>query len=157
MRFVQNRQIPGNQADFFFHPAGVMVRNDNDFILTERRPGFRQFPIRFGVDDNRREIELLFQLALPLLSQRRRTDDQQPPFPFRPELTQDQPRLDGFAQPHLVCQQDALRQRRMKREQRRLNLMRVQVNRGVVQRLAYSPDALPASFRQIVSKVLCVV
>lgn len=54
----------------------------------------------------------------------------------------DQPRLDSLAQPDLIGQQGALGQRVLTGEQRGVDLMRVQIDTGIEQRLRNAADAI---------------
>ena len=87
-----------------------------------------------------------------------RADNQQPPLFLGPELAQNQPGLDRLAQADLVGQQDALGDGRLKGEDGRVDLVRVEVHTGVEQR-PRQPLNLPGPplAGQFVGEVLGVV
>src|SRR5690606_8170285 len=82
---------------------------------------------RFGFQNQRREIKFLQKFLIPLFTQVSRSDDQQLSFPLRPLLTKDDACFNRLTQAYFVCQDCTFRQRRMKRKQSRLYLMRVKV------------------------------
>ena len=84
--------------------------------------------VAFGFEDQPLQAELVLQLLVPLLAQVRRHDDEQLAPPFGPALRDDQTGLDGLAQTDLVGQDHAARKGIAAGEQRRLDLMRIQVH-----------------------------
>ena len=115
-------------------------------------------PVGAGVEDDVGEVELLFKLQAPLLAEAGGADDEQPPFAFGPILAQHQPGLDGLAEPDLIGQQHALRQRIAKGEGGGVDLVRVQVHAGVEQRHRQTiPATRPMLPGELVSEVSGVV
>jgi len=98
--------------------------------------------VALGFQDLRVQRELVLQLLVPLLAQVGRNHDQHATLALGPELGQHQARLDGLAEPHLVGQDDASGERVAAGEQRRFDLVRIQVDLGVDERRAQGCDAV---------------
>ena len=49
-------------------------------------------------------MELFQEFVVPLLPERGRHDDDDPPLQFGPQLGHDQPGFDGLAEAHFVCE-----------------------------------------------------
>ena len=80
------------------------------------------------------------------------------PLSLGPFLRQHQPGLDGLAEADLVGQQRAFGERRAESEQRRVDLMRIQIDLRVDQRRRELLHAVGrAAARQLVGEVLGVV
>ena len=80
---------------------------------------------------------------------------QDAPLALRPPLRQHQPRLDRLAEADLVGQQHAPRERRPEREQRRVDLVRVQIDLGIDQGAGQPVVAVRrAAARQLVGQSL---
>jgi len=77
-----------------------------------------------------------------LLAEIGRRDDQDPPLSLRPLLRQDQPRLDGLSEPHLVGQQRPLREGRPEREEGGVDLVGVQIHLRIHERSRQLLDAI---------------
>ena len=80
---------------------------------------------RYGVENQ--------SVAYPLLAKVGWRDDEDAALALCPPLREHQPRLDGLAKPDLVGQQHTTRERRLEGEQRRVDLVRVQVDLGIDQ------------------------
>ena len=116
--FVQNEQGPGAELSEHIAQSGGIdlvgqqaVRDDE---TGARRPGIHgkapkppYLPYPLPVDDLERETEFRFELVLPLDRHRRRgrNDDEIDP-PTQQQLARDKPRLDGLAEPDIVCDQE---------------------------------------------------
>ncbi len=78
-------------------------------LLVQRRTAETDFiPVGLRIQNPGWKIELLRKLQCPLLPERSRADDQQPPLSLGPELAEDNSRLDRLAQTDLVGEQDTL-------------------------------------------------
>ena len=94
----------------------------------------------------------------PLLAQIGRADHQQAAALFRPVLADYERGLDGLAQTDFVGQQHTFLKRVAQCEQCRLDLVRVQVDTGIEQRLGKAVDPIGAMApREFVGVVLGVV
>jgi hypothetical protein len=102
-------------------------------------------------------MELLFHLHGPLLAQGGRTEYQESPFSLRPELTQNDARLDCLAEPHLVRQEYALGEWRFQGEQGSFDLMRVEINGSVEQGHGQAVHAARRQSRQVMREILRLV
>lgn len=100
-------------------------------------------------------MELVSELLTPPLAQIRRRDDQQLPTPLRPLLGEQQPRLNGLAEANLISKNCTLREGRPKREQRGVDLVRIEIHLGVRERCGKFLDAVRrAAQAQFVSEQL---
>ena len=115
------------------------------------------FAVSLRVEDARRQVELLLQLHRPLLAQRCRANHQQPALALRPELAEHDARFDRLAEADLVGQDHALGERRLEREERGFDLVRVEIDRRVEQRHRQSIHAARGPARQVVGEVLRVM
>ena len=70
-----------------------------------------------------------------MLAQRGRADDDQPAFTFGPQLAKHQRGFNGFAETDFIGKDDAFAERVVEREQRGIDLVRVEVHAGVEQGL----------------------
>ena len=80
------------------------------------------------------QAKFVLKLLMPLLAQVGRNDNQNAAPTLSPALQDDQPRLDGFSQPHLISQDHPFGQRVSTGKQGRIHLVRVQVDARVDQR-----------------------
>jgi hypothetical protein len=111
--------------------AGELVgANDDGIVYLERAEatGVDGGVVGFGLKNGARKEKLFGKLLVPLLAEVGRRDDEDAPFALRPLLGNDEARLDGFTQTDLVGEQRALRQRRVKRKQGGIDLMRIQIH-----------------------------
>ena len=128
MRLIEDDHVPGNPAEVFRLLRPELVGDDDDGIVGlegARLAGLDPVPVALGFQDHGGEPEFVLQFLHPLLAQGGRHDQENAPLALRPPLRDHQSRLDGFAQAHLVGQNGAARDRRLQREQRRIDLMRV--------------------------------
>ena len=135
--FVHDDEIPGHGPDGVRLGAREVVGADEDLGRVVQRLGGTGRAPRFqaaGIEDERRDEELLLQLLHPLVSQRGGNDGQDTPAALGPELADDEAGLDGLPEPNLVGQEGAVGQRRAEREEGSVDLVGVQVDRGVQQR-----------------------
>ena len=108
-----------------------MVGADHEPVGRVERVGDalpQDFEPRLCVEHPRREVELRLQLLLPLLAERRGHDDQDPALAFGPSLGDHEPGLDRLSEADFVGQDRAFRERRADGEERRVNLMRVEID-----------------------------
>ena len=163
VRFVDDHYIPRNCTQLGFQLGGKLIGHDDDRLANLPLQGGEHVASgllaqRNGIHHGGGHGELVVQLLRPLLAQARRADDQEPTAALSPVLANHQRCFDGLAQPHLVSQQYAFLQWVPKGEQRRLDLMRVQIDAGIEQRLGEAINAIGGvSPRQLVGVVLGVV
>ncbi len=160
VRFVNHHQIPRHGLDVAGLALGELVGANNDLGCLEGADlaladgGV----VRLGFEDAARQKELLGQLLIPLLAQVRRRDHQNAPLALRPHLRQHETRFDGLAQAHFVGQQRTFGKRRVKGKERRIDLMRIEIDLRADQRAGKLFDAVrrtaPGEF---VGEVFCVV
>ena len=161
--FVQHRQIPAHPLEFIGLALGELVGADDRAGSLEEGLRVALGALRLvavAVENQGLDAELLQQLLMPLLAQVGRHDDQDVPAPLGPALRDHQAGLDRLAQPHLVGQDHALRQRVAEGEQRGLDLMRVQIDLRIHQRGGQQICGLTApahSTRKLPCDVLAVV
>ena len=125
MRLINNQQVPwplgslmgvrgaavGNELLQYVRLAQVVIGGDDSGQCTPR-VGFQAhiFLKLVGgrlVDDVKAEGKLVLHLLLPLRAQRCWREDQHTPdATFAHQLRQNQSRLDRFAKPHVVSQQE---------------------------------------------------
>jgi len=159
MSLVDDAEVPLDGVNLRSMTTGEVQRGDRDCVGVEGVgiPGCLSISIGLGIEDHSREMELLLQFQRPLLADGGGADNQLLAPTLCPVLAEHQPRLDGLAQPHLVCQQNALRDRRADSEEGGLDLVGVQVNTGVKERPGQTLDAAAATARQLVGEVSGVV
>ena len=99
------------------------------------------------------------QLGLPFRPKHRRAQDKKPlHVETTAQLGPNQAGLDGLPESHFVGQNRAAGERRAKREQRRVHLMRVEVDRGVTERLGQLVRLIGAHpLRQLMREILGVI
>ena len=135
-----------------------MVRHDDDGICAKRclaaSPGFA---IDLRVEHLHGQIEFLLQLQRPLLADGRGADHQQTALAFRPELAEHDSRLDPLPEANLVGQDDALGEGRLQGKERRLDLMRVEVDGRVEQRHRQTVHSAGGTTREVMGEVLGMV
>src|SRR5262249_24758190 len=90
----------------------------------------------------RREEELRFELELPLLSQGGGDDEQDAAPTLSPLLREYEACFDRLSEPDLVRQQRPSRVGRAKREERRVDLMRVEIDPRVADRTREPIDGI---------------
>ena len=110
-----------------------------------RSPCFLPLPVVLRFEDQRPKAELFEQLLRPLLTKGSRDDQKDPAFALSPPLRDHQTGLNGLSEAHLVSENRASRNRRLKREQRRIDLMRVHLDARGRQRLANASSLTPSS------------
>src|SRR5262249_49312796 len=111
-----------------------------------------------AVDDARVEEELLLQLLLPLLAEDSGGDYEDAALVLGPELANDQGGLNGLAQANLVGEDGAAREGGGKGEEGGVELVGVEVHRGIEHRRADLGDAVGgAATGQLVSIVGSVI
>src|SRR5450756_423957 len=109
------------------------------------------------LQDDGRQVELVRQLLRPLFAQVGRHDHQHPARALDPLLRQQQPSLDRLPQPHLVGEDGALGKRAAEGEERRLDLMRVEIDLRVGENSSELLDAVGrAALGDLVGEVLGV-
>src|ERR1700689_4135090 len=92
---------------------GKIERHDKHHLLGKRGSSQPLYvPIRFGVQDDTWQVELLREFQHPLLANRCRAYPQLLSLAFCPGLAQHDTRLDGLSEADFVGEDDALRQRR---------------------------------------------
>lgn len=136
---------------------GIGRDQDGGFLVGIRKALFPKGLRRLGIDQDGGKAELVLQFALPLLAERCGADDEDPALAFGPELAHHKARLDRLAEAHLVRQENALRERRAQGKERRLDLMRIQVDRRVQKRLPKTVEILAAFPRQGIREELCLI
>ena len=160
MGFVDDDQVPLDRIDAGGFVPRELVRAYDDVL------GFEWTQISFldrvvvglRFEDSTRQKKLFLQLLMPLLPEIGRRDDQNPSSPFRPSLRDHETGFDGLAQANFISQNTALGQWGTEREERRLDLMWIQVDLGIDERPSELLIAVrSAAFRQLVSKILRVV
>ena len=161
VRFVNDHEVPRRVCDIRRLVAGKLVGTDNDRVTGFEGleiPGLDRGVIGLGFQNLAGQEKLFGQFLMPLLAQIGRRDDQNTAFPFCPSLRQHQPGLDGFAQTHFIRKQCAFGQRRVKRKQCGIHLMRIQIDLRTGNRAGKLFDAIGrAPFGQLVGKVFCMV
>ena len=140
LRHHQIRALSGRELKRANHQSGLFERiADTALPLT----------VVFGTFENLTGQEkLVGHLLRPLLAQIGRADDQDAPLALDPLLSQHQAGFDGLSKPYFVGEDGALGQGRLKREQRGLHLMGVQVHLRIEQgtgQLFGIPDRMPAA------------
>jgi len=154
--FIDDHQIPRHAAQIGFQPRGELVRHDQDLLAAQRIKtlAVAQLAQAGGIQDQAGQVEFFQQLLRPLLAQAGRADDQQAAFALGPVLPQHQCRFDGFAKTDLVGQDHALAERIPKRKQRSFDLVRIQIDTGVEQRLRQAIDPVSGMAQR---QCMCVV
>ena len=112
MRFVDHHEIPRCGMDVPRFVAGELIGADDNGV----RFGLERAVVTLldcGVVRSRfqnlaGQEEFLAHFLMPLLPQVRRRDNENPPFPFRPFLRNDQTRFDSFSQTHFIRKDRAL-------------------------------------------------
>ena len=95
---------------------------------------------------------------MPLLAKIRRRDDEDAPFALCPFLGNDEACLDGLAEADLVGEQGTLRQGRVERKKRGVDLMRIEIDLRTGDRTGELFRAVGgAALGQLVSEELGVV
>ena len=163
VRFVDDHHVPGHGTQLGFQFGGELVGHDHDRLADQplqcgEHVASGLLAQRNGIHHGGGHGELVVQLLRPLLAQARRADDQEPTAALSPVLANHQRGFDGLAQSNFVRQQHAFLQWVSKGEQRCLDLMRVQIDAGIEQRLGEAIYAIGGvSPRQLVGVVLGVV
>lgn len=136
VRFVDDHQVP--RYGFYvgrFAPRELVGADDYSVDLEGAEPALLDgFVIGLRFEDAAGQEEFLREFLMPLLAQVGRRDHQHAALAFGPVLREHQARLNGFAEAHLVGEDRALRKRRSEREERRFDLMRVEVHLRIYQR-----------------------
>ena len=127
---VDDDEVPADAGDVVRLVPCELVGAEQDLVGVEGigRPGGDGLVVGLGLQDAARQEELFLKLLVPLLAQVGRGDDQDAPLALRPALREDQTRLDGLAEPDLVGEDRPPGQGGAEREQRGLDLVRVQVH-----------------------------
>jgi hypothetical protein len=110
---VDDDEIPGDAGDLGGPCGGEMVRADDDPPLGLERVGpalAAETVVKGGLEDEGGEGELVLEFLLPLLAEGGREDQQDAAAALGPTLRDDDGGLDGFAEPDLVGEDDALRE-----------------------------------------------
>ena len=159
MRLVDDSEIERNTADFVLVAIGESVGANENFLRVERAwiTVFFQFPISGSVENPTREMEFFLQFQGPLLADRSRADDKDASLLFRPQLAENQSGLDGFPQTDFVGENDAFGKRRLEGEQSGFDLVRIQIDLGVEERLRQAPNTLGVLQREGMGKVFGLV
>ena len=70
MGFINDNEVPGDGLEFVAHAVGEVEGDDHDRLGVQRRSSFAQrFPVAFGVQHHRRQVEFLLQFQCPLFAQ----------------------------------------------------------------------------------------
>jgi hypothetical protein len=161
VRFVHHHEVPRGVVDVGCLVPRELVRADDDVPVSlegAELAGLDGVVVGLRFEDAAGQEELVRQLLMPLLPQIRRRDHEDAPLALRPPLRQHEPRLDRLAEPDFVGQQHTARERRPEREQRRVDLVGVQVDLCVHERGRQPVVAVRwAAARQLVRVVLRVV
>src|SRR5579864_128897 len=161
MGLIDHHQIPGGSVNLGGFGARELVRADNDLIHWLERAKVT-IPDRFIVGPRFQDLavqkELLVQLLMPLLSEVRGGNDEDSAFAFGPLLRDHKSGFNGLAQADLIRQQGAFGERRAKREQSGIYLMRVQIHLSAGNRAREFLHAVGGTtFRQIIGKIFSMV
>ncbi len=161
VRFVHHHQVPGRVVDVRRLVARELVRADDDVSVGLEGPelaGLDGVVVGLRFENPARQEKLVRQLLMPLLAKVRRRNHEHSAFSLGPPLRQHQARLDGLSEPDFVGEQHATRQRRLEGEQRRVDLVRVQVDLRIDQGAGQPVVTVRrAASRQFVRVVLRVV
>ena len=104
------------------------------------------------------EEELVGQLLVPLLAQRRRHNTEYTVRLLGPELANDKAGLDGLAKPHFVGKDGASRQRRAKGKEGGIDLVRIEINSGVAEGVyELLGPVRRKTLRELVSQILGMI
>lgn len=133
---IECNQVPGDGTKLILHPAGIVVRQDDDLVLIEWVVD-AFLPLSAdtgGIQDYGGKVELLTELSRPLTAQGGGADDEQLALALCPVLAKHKPGLDGFAEAHFIGQNNSFGEGRAQGEQGCLNLMGVEINAGIEKR-----------------------
>ncbi len=136
--FVKHHQVPVDGAQAGRNPSRVFVGQDDHGLAGAQGIGLARLGHvlhALRVENYGGEGELLSQLLSPLFAERRRRDQQDQTLTLPPALRHDQRGLDRLAETHLIGEQDALGEGRAQGEQRRIHLVRVEIDARRGQRL----------------------
>ena len=139
--------------------AGELVGAEDDGVLLEgiEVAGPDRLVEAACLQDDGRQEELVRQFLAPLLAQVGRHDDQQAALSFGPVLGEQEPGLDGLAQPDFVGQDRTLREGAAEGEECGLDLMGIQIDLGIGQHRRELLDAVGGTaFGELVGKILGV-
>ena len=123
VRLVDEAEVKGRrfaQAAVPSLAAGILPAHQEDPIGGKIGLGVCSF--------NRFDAEQERQLVLPLPKQRSRHDDEDAGSALRHHLGDDQPRLNGLAEPHFVRKDATPLRDPLQREHHRVNLMRIRIH-----------------------------
>jgi hypothetical protein len=136
VRLVDDNKIPRGHHQLFGMAGGELERADDKGLLLEGAArSFLGHPVVVpGLQDQRREKEFFLHLLGPLLAEVSGRDDKDAPPCFRPLLRQHQPGFDGFPKANLVGKDRSLGEGRLEGEQRRLDLVGIEIDLRVEQR-----------------------
>ena len=119
----------------------LLVKGEGVALFTEPVVGL-------GFKDDRGQVELFFQLLLPLFAERGREDQEDSPSPFGPSLGQDDSGLNGLPQANLIGKDYPLGQRRPEGEHGGIDLMGVEIDAGIGNRPGEIVDAVRGRFQR---------
>src|SRR5687768_11310932 len=114
MRFVDDHEIPWSACDIRRFVSRKLVRADDNRVFNFKRAKVRQLNHLVVVarfQDCTWKKKLLRHFLLPLLSQVRWGDNENPLLPLRPPLRDDESRLNCLAQSNFVCEQSTFGER----------------------------------------------
>ena len=159
MRFVDHDQVPAGLPQIGLLATRELVGAHDDRVLLKRVQIARTDGSveAAGLQDGARQVELVGQLLRPLLAQVGRHDHQHLPPALGPLLRQEQPSLNRLPQPHFVGENRALGERAAEGEERRLNLVGVEIDLRVSKNRRELLDAARrAALGDLVGEVLGV-
>jgi hypothetical protein len=130
VRFIDDHQVPGRLANVRLPGAGELVRANHNAVALKgiQVPGADRLIECAGLKNGGGQEELVGEFLAPLLAEVRGTYYQEAVFALGPLLGEQDASLDRLSQADLIGEDCSLRERRAKSKQRRLDLVRVQVN-----------------------------
>jgi hypothetical protein len=92
-----------------------------------------------------------------LFTERCWTDHKQPTFPFGPKLAKDDTSFNCLSKANFICQDDTLGKWGLQGEQRRLDLVRIEVHSGIKKGHRKTVNAIRGPAGQIMSEIFRMV
>ena len=122
---VDDHQIP-RELQHELRPAGRegLAGDDRPELIERVVTGAERPPI----DDDRREVELVLELPLPLGAQGGGSEHEDASLSLRHQLGDDDAGLDGLPEAYLVGEHATATRERLERERGRLHLVRIEVD-----------------------------